>query len=205
MKASRLLLTAHFHKWNTACYKMYKYFVGFCCILTTSIYTPVQYCQVLEKFIHTDTVNTEKDKMASVEKIGHTDASQESEREPVVPPKSHMCIIQPCLKWKYIYTKPSLIHSNTSKHHPTQSSRGPASAAAYHLRALAADGRAEDTALLEGRCSQALNELLVLDTLTSHTLTQQEQMRSSTTSLKCSFDLGQHSGLTLHMWILLMC
>lgn len=202
MKASRLLLTAHFHKWNTACYKMYKYFVAFLLQVYIHQYNTVRF---LEKFIHTDTVNTEKDKMASVEKIGHTDASQESEREPVVPPKSHMCIIQPCLKWKYIYTKPSLIHSNTSKHHPTQSSRGPASAAAYHLRALAADGRAEDTALLEGRCSQALNELLVLDTLTSHTLTQQEQMRSSTTSLKRSFDLGQHSGLTLHMWILLMC
>lgn len=52
--------------------------------------------RLLEQFIHTDTVDTEKDKMASVGKIGHTDASQESEQEPVFSPKSDtMCINQP--------------------------------------------------------------------------------------------------------------
>lgn len=84
------------------------------------------------------------------------------------------------------------ITPNTLKHikTPTQSSRAPASAAVYHLRASAVDGRAEDTALLEGRCSQALNELLVLDTLTwISTSSQLEQMRSRTTSLKFSFEL----------------
>lgn len=130
--------------------------------------------------------------MASVGKIGHTDASQESEQEPVFSLK-----VTSCSSINHFFNentntlipnhaKYTLTHKNTTSYTELQST----CLCCYHLIASAVNGRAEDTALLEGRCSQALNELLVLDTLHWISFSSQlERMRLRTTSLTCPFRL----------------